>query len=211
MTTNREEYTPRLLPGRYAIIAIGVLAVSLAGAAVWYHAQLQRQAHQFWGNRVAELILRADKVNALRLALNESQDGKQEAESSAAHTAGEDMTFLVNGRSWRVAEMKDVTSAPGFSHVRRSLMNDRGFDWTAPQPAGPIDWQYALTFNDGPRTAMVLICLDPARVQLLEGPASASIEPVSGGFREFFAEQFPADEQEPDAPVLPPSDASDKP
>jgi len=55
-----------------------------------------------------------------------------------------------DGRTWRVVETRDVSRAPGFSHVRLSLIKDGSFHWAAAPPTAPVEWRYSLVFRDSP-------------------------------------------------------------
>ena len=130
---------PRI-EGRYAVLAILALALGLSTFGVVYIHRQQRRPIDFWGTDAAVLIVRAPQVMALRLA---ETDLVRPQENVAAQSVGE-----LGQQRLRVAEQVEVSHAGGITHVRRSLVSEKAFDWSAPSPSEP-EWQYALEFLDG--------------------------------------------------------------
>lgn len=180
-------------PGRYAIIAIAAVAIGGAAFNWYYQRQLHRRSLKLWGTQIAQLIVRAPHVEALRLVRSDDADGELAAAPAD--------TITVGGRVWRVVERRQIDSpddAPGSSHVRRSLVNDRSFDWQAPPDDCRPDWQYALRFRDEAQTQTIVLDLRCRRLALVGSQVGASIRPLVPPLAEFFDEQFPsADHHEP--------------
>ena len=166
------------LPGKYAIIAIGMMAVLLASAGVWYQYRLQHRPIAWWGVENAELFLRAPEVEVWRLTPGEP----------GAEANGE--TLTINGRVWQVVARKDVAGARGFSHVRRALVMDGTFDWDEPPEDCIPEWTDGLRFVQEGREAIVVWSFDCPRAALVGGERVISIRPVAEGLRAFFDEQF---------------------
>lgn len=188
--------------GKYAIVTIAILAVTLAGAAVYYQYRLQHRPLEFWGTGTATLLLTAPQVEALLL----------EPSPAAADDATE--TLNADDRTWRIAARREISTAPGFTHVRRSLILGGSFDWNAPLPQTPIDWRYALVFRGEAPYGKETVVLFTEACDLLkqceplanEGAGhTANVQPVAGGLRTFFEEQFAEEQSQPQTP------AADKP
>lgn len=171
-----------LLPGKYAIVAIAVLAVSMASAGVWYQYQLQRRPMAYWGTDTARLLLQASHVEAMQLA----------PDPSAGEGPRMEEVFLVGGRHWIVTRRRDVSRAPGFSHVRRALMTDGSFAWDEELPDCQPQWKYVLRFTESNESASVFFALNCDLVGPKEGEP-ISIRPVADAFEQFLADQFPAE------------------
>ena len=96
------------IEGRYAVLAILVLAFGLSAFAVVYVYRQQRRPIEFWGTDAAILIVRAPQVMALRLA---ETDLVGPQETVAAQSVGE-----LGKQRLRVAEQVEVSRAGGFTH-----------------------------------------------------------------------------------------------
>jgi len=184
--------------GKYAIITIAILAVTLASAALYYQYYLQQRPLDFWGADVAQQLLSARHVDLLLL------------EPYEANPAAGGEKFSAAERSWRVRERRDVSQSPGFTHVRRSLILRGSFDWDAPRPEEPIDWRYALLYrNEVPGVPQIVVLFSAAGdvVELSEPrPAKgsnhrASVQPVAFGLRTFLEEQFAGEQGPPETPT----------
>lgn len=166
--------------GRYAIVAIAVLAIGGAAFNWWYHRDLHRRSLEFWSVPIAQLIVEAPEAEALRI---ERADERSE----------ETDTLSIDGQTWNIVDRQRIDSpaqAPGSSHVRGSLVNDKSFDWETPADDCQPDWQYAIRFRDGEQEQVVLIALDCPRVALLGTQRRGSIRPMVPALTKFFAERF---------------------
>ena len=171
----------RRLEGRYAVLVILALALGLSAFAIVFYYRQQRRPIDFWGSDAAVLIVRAPEVMALRLAEADSARPPQ--------AAGADEVLEYGQRRLRVVERVDAGGAGGLSLVRRSLVTDAAFDWSA-SPASEPDWQYALEFRDGEERATVLIAPDDATIGRLGSEKRASITPTAQALGGFLQEQF---------------------
>jgi hypothetical protein len=194
---DESEQEPKLIEGKYAII--GVLAVALAGAlgSWWYHGQLQRRAISLWGRDVAELIQTAPQAELLKR--EPAGDG---AKDDA--TNGDRDVLAARGLKLAIVERRDASRAAGLIHLRRSLISDKSFLWSAPLEACQPRWRYALRFSDGERAATLLMDFDCEQALLAEKNARVSIEPMTrpdatgeevlrrrpAGIEKFVLEQF---------------------
>jgi len=167
-----------LRSGRLVIVAILVLGVAAGAFAVWYQQQQSRQALRFWGTEGASLIARAPHVEAVWLELA----GKQAADC--------DDSLEVPGGTACVRQRQDVDRTPGISNLRRALMQDATFQWSAEPPEG-ADWEFALRFFDEGQSTVLLF--DLARGACAEASTSRSVvlDPAATkDLSDFFAEQF---------------------
>jgi hypothetical protein len=185
--------------GKYAIVVIGVLAISLASLAFLYQYHLQHRPLEYWGAGTATLLLSAPEVEALLLAPIEPSLAEPGVELSE--------TFAADDRTWLVAARHDISRAPGFSHVRRSLMMGGSYDWEVPPPTEPIEWRYALIFRgQAPfgEEAVVLFTAEGGRLTacspltLEQAGRSVSVQPVAEALRGFLVEQFPEQTPSPE-------------
>jgi len=185
--------------GKYAIVTIGVLAVTLASAAIWYQYSLQHRPLEYWGTGTASRVLSAPKVEVLLLAAVPPEEQATADENRPAEI------LTADDRTWHVVARRDISSARGFSHVRRSLMMGGSYDWNAPQPVEPVTWRYALVFGgEEPQSDDAIILLTADAGLLADGTAvsrektsrTANVQPVAEALLSFLTEQFP----EPPAP-----------
>ncbi len=166
--------------GRNAVAAIIVLAALATAWNLGYQRSRVRRAMDLWGNDHAELILNAPRAELMRLA---------PLDAAAEAVARETVEF--RGQRLRMIERRDVHNAPGFIHVRASLVEDRTFNWSDRSRADDATWEYAIRFIEEPRRATVLISPASRRVALAETGVAASIGPSVEALTKFFREQFP--------------------
>src|SRR5688572_12189392 len=121
------------LSSRLIILGMLLLAGATSAAAIWYLRGLSQRSMSFWGPAAGELILQSPQVEALRLA---------PAESSTSPPGGERLT--IDDRTFDVIQRRDISQARGLVNVRRALMQDASYDWSAPPPDPPVRWSYAL-------------------------------------------------------------------
>lgn len=181
-SANSTASEPKLVEGKYAIIA--VLVIGLAGAAGgWlYRSQLQRRAIMLFGTEAAELIQQSQRVELLKLRpFDEADESSAEPPLSAA------------GTKRAIAGRRDISQTPGLIHLRHSLISDNSFHWSAPLDNCRPRWPYALRFASGRRSATLLLDLDCRQALLVERTARVSIEPMAKGLAAFIDEL-------PDAP-----------
>ena len=175
----------KTISGKYAIIFImGVGIVSAVGSQ-WYYYHLQQRPLALWGVAEANLMLNAPLADALLLAPAD----KAPAKKLAPDELRERITI---GKEHLVAlKRKDVSTAPGFTHVRACLVSDESFDWSAPTGDCEPEWTYGLEFNNGDALVMLLFAPNCGRAMLVDTGTSASMQPVMPGIVRFMKEQFP--------------------
>ncbi len=185
--------------GTIVIVILLAVALSAAGFTVWYHYQNQRRALEFWGAATAQLIGRAGQIEVVELGepdpsialADDALDAPEPEESPAAPPRAKALEF--NEVPWIVVQTKDAAKAKGILNLRRALVVDATFDWSV-EDEGEPHWQYAISVNDGRNWATVLFDLDSRQVGLTGGRKTVLLAPEANeDFRQFFAEQFPAE------------------
>ena len=168
-----ESPPPRLISGKYVLLA--VVALGLAGAAGgwWYQHHLQRRALELWGAGAARLILSASDVQLCRI----------EPSVGDAKSIG----ITVDGKGYWANDCIDATRIPGFLHLRHSLLNSYSFDWND-VASGDHHWRYAIRFRDGDQTASILISADFSYAMLAEAGSRACIKPIAHGIEQVFGQ-----------------------
>ncbi len=173
--------TPRY-SGRWAIIAVTIIAIGMASYAWWHRRHSGAQALQFWGPETALLISRAPQVELVELGLD-----------NRGLTARDDVARFddLPLAAVRTRLVEHTENVPGLNKARTILLQDNAFAWEEPAGSCSPRWQYALEFRDGERQATVLISLDCPRVKLVGTDKLASIQPIAAPMREFLETQFP--------------------
>ena len=163
-----------LVSGRWAILAVVVVALAGSVGGFWYHASLQRRPLAFWGTATARLILQAPKVDALWLA-----------PTLASAAAEGDETLARGDERWAIVEVADISRAPGLSHLRQALVHDRSFVWNDAARRAVPRWDRALRFGEGANVAVVY--LDTASGQIGAQDATRELNADTlAGLKSFF-------------------------
>jgi hypothetical protein len=187
---------PRLVSGKYVILALLALGAVAAAASWTNYALVQRRPMRFWGTQTARLIAQAPRVEALRL--EPATASKAEAESEQ---------LAVGAQQLLVEEKHAITGRPGLGHVRTALINTKSFGPTVDMISDVPAWHYALRFTDGEQTATIVFSQDCQWTAASDGTVSASLAPVAERLAVFLREQFPNeappldDQFQPDAPA----------
>jgi len=164
-----------------AILLMVVLACGLGLTSVVYHRWTSHGVLAWWGGDMARLVADAPRVEALRVQ-----------PANAVETAQLADFVLVNGKPYNVSQRKDVTAAIGLDHLRRGLLDDGNFVWSAPPLAAKsADWGYALAFIDGSRRLVVVFDLTDRRMGRADASTTLAIDQIATGWQDFFADQFP--------------------
>lgn len=179
---------PKTYPGKYAIILIALLGIGAVLISQWYYYSIQSRALRMWGKTSAKLIATSPLAYAKVV-----QTGEQPV------IDGEIEHLILGGKKEKLvfSPAKEISTAPGFSHLRQALVNNSGFDWSDPKSDCVPQWQYALEFSDGEDSATLLIAPNCRRIRLLDkDDAEATLQPlVISGLESFFLDHFPAVEK----------------
>ena len=181
--------------GKLLILAMVAVGLAAAGASWWFRYTATHQAAAFWGPEAARLIRDAHKIVLCRVAAND-----KDTDSSA------DEILLPDDTARRVVDRRDVSAAPGITHLRNALLEDRSFRWPATSAISPVHWQWCLVFHDTSVDQVVYVWFSPDlnlathSLAAPDSPHVVSCEPITGGLAEFFADQFSTDDPVPTPP-----------
>lgn len=165
--------------GKLVILGMLVLAIGAGSFAIWYLRGLSARSTHYFGTRTSALILQAPEVRALRLAPTGEEAGTSNEERIA-----------ISGQPYTVIQRRDASQANGLINVRRGLMNDASYNWSAPQPEQPADWQYGLEFRDESGRAVVVFAPQEKRLMSAEAGESLDASRIAAGLEAFLYEQF---------------------
>lgn len=160
------------------MLGLVLLALGLAGFAVWFQWGQTRRCLSFYGPAVARSIQAAPRVELWSLA--------------------------ADGPSVLSTSRLEISRAPGLVHLRRGLLEDVNFRWDATfqQPHGggdeadgrlpPGAWDEAIAFFAGDNAsipaAVVAFDLDePGFATLVGRPGRIILGPIAPGLRKWIA------------------------
>ncbi len=186
----------RIQTGTLTVTLLLGIAIVLGGFSILYHHQSGNQALAYWGSDQAELIGHAPRVDWLRLSPVEDPDA----------TPTESM-LTVDGRMYRVVETRDVTGAPGFTYVRRALLQDDSFEFGVAEPKHSETmetWYSALCFiSEDDNHVYVYFDQSFQHVFGNHGSRAVGVGPISKGLRAVLGKMDTSNTDEPvreDAP-----------
>lgn len=165
---------PKLVEGKYVLLAVFALSAAAAGGGWWYQHSLQRRPLKLWGHEAAQLMLSAEDVELCRL---------EPASHDMPSTA-----IVADGHAFQPLDCKNAGGIRGILHLRHSLLSDYSFDWTD-TASGEDDWRYSLRFRDGEKTATLFISADFRYALLVETGAKACIKPIARGIKDVIGEE----------------------
>jgi hypothetical protein len=153
--------------GKLVILGIVTLATMAASASWMYRYVSTNRAARFWGSTVARCIRDAPLVEL-------------------HYCAGEKAPADV------LSKVGDISYAPGLTHLRHALLENRSFVWPAGTVANEPRWYWALAFHKETETGffLVLFTEDCRFAALGHGTPRQviSCEPIANGLRTVFAE-----------------------
>ena len=164
------------ISGRWVILTILALALTMGGGAWWYRVDQTRRCAKFWGPAAAQALIAPEKVRLLQL-------GPRAPSGDAQRVAGQS-----------VAAERDFTAARGLIHLQYALTQDRSFDWgdAATIPSDHL-WARAIEFRRGDATLWVLLSADDALLGKLtkaEGkPRTLPCPQLAKPLRDFLADE----------------------
>ncbi|MCI0492285.1 MAG: hypothetical protein L0Z07_05050 [Planctomycetes bacterium] len=155
--------------GKLLILAMVVVGLLAAGASWWFRYSATHQAARFWGPEAVRLIRDAPRVELVRLPPNGGAGDRQAA----------------------AALRRDVSAAPGMTHLRNALLEDRSFLWPPEQRNQDPVWRWAIRFHQTgtAASATLLFTDDCCQTNLSDGDhrGVASCEPIAAGLHQVFA------------------------
>ena len=172
------------------LVIIGILAVAVASAAAswWFRYAATHRAAQFWGPETARLIRDAPTV--------ELYQSKPPATFTPLSRIDD---FLER------ADARDVSNAPGLTHLRNALLEDRSYRWP-PRPMQPVQrWPWLLSFRNERQNEAAVLVFSPdwQYVGRLGRKEVVSCQPIADGLAEMLGELAPAGEANAIAPPAP--------
>jgi hypothetical protein len=157
------------------MLALGALGVA---GSQWYYTHVQHKAVGLWGSPAADAIAKAPLAIALRFG----PPGTASVEGTIeTHTFGTTRLGVIDRRA--------VMNAPGFSHLRASLLLNETFVWDSPADDCQSQWDYGLQFEVGDMPYTLLFAPNCHRVMLAPTGATAVLH-SSDEFVKFFHEVF---------------------
>jgi hypothetical protein len=164
-----ETHQPRARAISGKLIIVGIVAVALIAAVFsWvFRYNATHRAAEFWGPKGTRLIRDAPRVSLNKVYMSS------------------------------VSKTRDISKAPGITHLRNALLEDRSFEWEGKRERVPIhDYQWMLTFSDPTRgeTLSILFSSDCHGAGMGRGGIKGrgvSTEPISKGLCEVFTEYMP--------------------
>jgi hypothetical protein len=159
---------------RLALVVMFALGMTAVAVSEWFYSDIQRRPLKLWGSDAASAIMKTPIVTAIRLGPpgTVTPDGRVETMSFKAARVG-------------VLDRRDCGRAPGFSHLRASLVHDDTFQWDAPKSDCESQWEYALEFGLDAGAWTLLFAPNCNRVMLGQTGAEATLQ-SSAGFVKFF-------------------------
>jgi hypothetical protein len=156
--------------GKLVILGILSIAFVAAGASWWFRYNATHHAAGFWGSKVARLIRDAPHVELQQI------------------TRDEDFTL-------RTTVTRDVSKAPGLTHLRAALLEDDSFEWPASDDDRPSPSAWYLRFEGDAPKEVARIYFTPDLRHTVHGISErqlrgVSCAPISAGLLEMFTEMM---------------------
>jgi hypothetical protein len=171
--------TPRakFYPAKWAVLGMLLLGVAASVFAVWFYAHQQRRPLGYWGPAEAQVIMKASKVEVLRLTKNKgpAMAGRERIEAEGEH--------------WDVLMARDISTAADLDAFRLDLLRDSSFSWDETTSCEPA-YNYAMRFQDKGKTATVLFSFDCPKAYLVGKDHSVGIDPSVERWQPFLEELF---------------------
>jgi hypothetical protein len=169
--------------GKFVIVGIVGVGLVAALASVLYHRQSGRHVLEMWGTETTLLVARAPTVRVLQL--QPAQNATPSDEAQPIQRLG------IGGEFYVVAAAKDATEARGLSNIRRAMVLDASYDWSAANQAAALHWQYAMEFAEGEQRALVLFDFESRSVGSTVNAKTTLMQPeAAADWQRFVEEQW---------------------
>lgn len=169
----------------------GILGLGLAAAclAVFVRHQQGRRVLELWGAADAILIRDAPHVELWRL---------EPVPTPVAEPPGGGEAALVRfgPRTWRLAERRDVTAAPGLLHVRAALLADDSFVWQEAATSTEVAPSWALVFRGAGRDLMLALDLESQQLGTADQRPPLCFAPIAAFLRRWLEQQATSQREE---------------
>jgi hypothetical protein len=134
-------------------------------ASWWFRYAATHRAAKFWGPETARLIRDAPLVE-LR-------------EHDSPHAA----------------PARDISRAPGLTHLRNALLEDRSYRWPAQPIQPPPPWRWAIEFAEpSAKKATLFFSADWQHVSSSGGDQALSCQPIANGLAKMLGPLVPGDD-----------------
>lgn len=170
--------------GKLVIISILFVALAAAGVSWAFRFYATHRSAGFWGPQTARLIRNAPTIKLSRIDRGPGGTVKTEID-------------------------RDVSHAPGITHLRNALLEDKSFDWLGSNEAPAVEAAWRLQFlGESPSevadvyfTADLNYTFHPVAGHRIRGVSCA---PISAGLLELFTEMTAGPAAEgPPGPIAP--------
>jgi hypothetical protein len=187
--------------GKLLIITMFLAALLAAAASWWFRYEATHRSAKFWGPEAARLIRDAPLVELLHLRstapprmILRSADPRQDQSplASSAPDGSSPRDELQLGQvTWIIEARRDIFNAPGLTHLRNALLEDRSFGWgTYLTDLDDPPATTALVFRESADSHPLTILFLPNFTRaLVSGPGddrfrSISTQPIAAGLAE---------------------------
>jgi hypothetical protein len=191
--------------GKLLIVTMFVAALAAAATSWWFRYEATHQSAQFWGAEDARLIRDAPNVELLQLRCTaaapmilRTTDPPQDQVPQAANTPDPSLPherLRLGQATWIIEARRDISTAPGLTHLRNALLEDRSFEWgpyesDLNEPPATIALVFRERTDSQPLTVFFLPNFTRA---LVSGPGddrfrSISTRPIAAGLAETITE-----------------------
>jgi hypothetical protein len=162
--------------GKVLIFGVILLGLAAAGAGWWFRFSMTHQAVAFWGPQGAMLIRDAPIATLRSDTTSRDAEGTDEADVP-----------------------RDISAAPGLTHLRTALLEDSSYDWKSTAEPN-TDWSQSLVFEESAGAEPRLVILFSDDFKWAENGSSddptknavATSGEFASGLQKFFAEQAAA-------------------
>jgi hypothetical protein len=192
---------PQFISGKLVIITIAALALFAAGANWWFRYSTTHEAAEFWGPEASLLIRQAPLVHLIAVEPLDPANHKHDSSLTFA-----DHYHLSDGL-WHITDRLDISKAPGLSHLRTALLEDRNLRPLKGEPVAPSTWQGGLEFHSSLSGSVTLLFSPNCDVVLRHWPGDTADRtqqtgPIAEALCSVFAE-WRANRSKVQNPLLP--------
>ena len=180
--------------GKLLILAMFLVAFLAAGASWWFRYSATHRAAQFWGPEAARLIRDAPRVELLTRRLTSRQVLRVDGQLPIVPPEPANEIRFGNV-TWPIDAHHDISAAPGLTHLRNALLEDRSFSWGSTYLSDHDElWTTAIIFREnGENESLAIIFLaDFQRAQIFgpgsDRPRMIGTQPIAAGLAETIAD-----------------------
>ncbi|MCC7084516.1 MAG: hypothetical protein IT427_05875 [Pirellulales bacterium] len=169
--------------GKLLILLMAAAGVSAGVLKVWNQHRHMEQVLASLTPSVARLIAEAPQAELLRVELSQPPDSISPSE-----------TVEIEGKTYRIADRRDLADAKGFAAIRDRLLDDASYDWTVHRiEVDASTWKYVLQFSnraERARLAFGFPATEEGWLRSLKTDQTLVVTPIADGLATFFSAQF---------------------